>query len=171
MAANQAASSIQRPHLMTSLDQTLWPARLSTFALAALAAASVVYWGLRWSEPISTPRANGEGFSQSPIDTGRVAQLLGASSAPAGDDEAAPALNAASRFKLLGVIAQGKGGGLGSALITIDSAPAKPYKVGDRLSDELVLQSVSARGAALASSMQAPVSITLEVPPLAGIKP
>ena len=156
---------------MTSLDQPLWPTRLSTLALAALAAASILYWGLRSSEPISTPRANGEGFSQSPIDTGRVAQLLGASSAPAGDDEAAPALNAANRFKLLGVIAQGKGGGLGSALITIDSAPAKPYKVGDRLSDELVLQSVSARGAALASNMQAPVSVAIELPPLAGIKP
>lgn len=156
---------------MTTLDQTLWPARLSTFVLAALAAASVVYWGLRWSEPISTPRANGDGSSQRPIDTVRVAQLLGASTAPSSDDEAAPAVNAAGRYKLLGVIAKGIGSGLGSALITIDSAPAKPYKVGDKLSDELVLQSVSARGAALAPSMQAPVSFTLEVPPLAGTKP
>lgn len=156
---------------MATLDQTLWPARLSTFVLAALAAASVVYWGLRWSEPISTPRANGDWASPSPIDTGRVAQLLGASTAPTGDDEEAPAVNAAGRYRLIGVIAKGRSSGLGSALIAIDSAPAKPYKVGDKLSDELVLQSVSARGAALAPSMQAPASITLEVPPLAGIKP
>lgn len=100
-----------------------------------------------------------------------MAQLLGASAAPAGDDEEAPAVNAAGRYKLIGVIAQGGRSGLGSALIAIDSAPAKPYKVGDKLADALVLQSVSARGAALAPSMQEPASITLEVPPLAGIKP
>jgi general secretion pathway protein C len=156
---------------MTSLDQTPWPARLSSFALAALAAASVVYWGLRWSEPVSAPRADGDWTSESPIDTGRVAQLLGASAAPAGDDEAAPAANPAGRYKLIGVIAQGRHSGLGSALIAIDGAPAKPYKVGDKLSDELVLQSVSKRGAALGPSLQAPASVTLEVPPLAGIKP
>lgn len=156
---------------MTTLDRSLWPARLSTFVLAALAAASVVYWGLRWSEPISTPRANGDWSGQRPIDTGRVAQLLGASATPASDDEAAPAVNAAGKYKLMGVIAEAKGSGLGSALIAIDGAPAKPYKVGDRLSDDLWLQSVSARGAALASSMQAPVTIALELPALASLKP
>lgn len=153
---------------MTTLDQTPWSARLSTFALAALAAASVVYWGLRWSEPISAPRASSDWAGQSPIDTGRVAQLLGASTALVDDDEAAPAV---SQYKLIGVIAQGRGSGLGSALIATDSAPAKPYKVGDKLSDELVLQSVSARGATLAPSLRAPASLTLEVPPLAGTKP
>ena len=151
---------------MTTLDQTLWPARLSTFILAALAAASVVYWGLRWSEPISTPRTNGDGFSQRPLDTGRIAQLLGASATPAN----APAVIAASQYKLLGVIAGAKGRGFGSALIAIDSEPAKPYKVGDRLSDDLLLQSVTARGATLAPGMQEPASVELELPPLATIK-
>lgn len=153
---------------MTRLEVSSWPARLSTFALAALAAASTVYWGLRWSEPLSAPRANSDWTGQTPIDTGRVAQLLGAGVALVADDKVAPAV---SQYKLIGVIAQGRGGGLGSALIATDNAPAKPYKVGDRLSEELVLQSVSARGAALAPNLQAPVSITLEVPPLAGIKP
>jgi general secretion pathway protein C len=151
---------------MTTLDQTLWPARLSTFILAALAAASVVYWGLRWSEPISTPRANGDGFSQRPLDTGRIAQLLGASATPAN----APAVNATAQYKLLGVIAGAKGRSFGSALIAIDSEPAKPYKVGDRLSDDLLLQSVTARGATLAPGMQEPASVELELPPLATIK-
>jgi len=39
------------------------------------------------------------------------------------------------------------------------------------LSDDLVLQSVSARGAALATSMAAPASVQLELPPLDGPKP
>jgi len=156
---------------MTSLDRTLWPARLSSFVLAALAATSVVYWGLRWSEPISTPRASGESWSPRAIDTGRVALLLGAKPASEDDKESAPAVNAASRYKLIGVIAQGKGNKVGSALIAIDGAPAKPFRVGERLSDELLLQSVSARGAALAPSMQAPVSVAIELPPLSGAKP
>ena len=168
MVVNQVVSSIQQHHPMTTLDRTLWPARLSTFVLAALAAASVVYWGLRWSEPISTPRANGDGFSQRLIDTNRVAQLLGASATPAN---AAPAVNAAGQYKLLGVIAGAKGRGFGSALIAIEGEPAKPYKVGDRLSDDLLLQSVTARGATLAPGMQEPASVELELPPLATIKP
>lgn len=171
MVANLAVLSIQTLQPMTSLDRTLWPARLSSLVLAALAAASVVYWGLRWSEPASTPRAYTDGpTSQRPIDSGRVALLLGAKPA-SENDEAAPAVNAASRYKLIGVIAQGRGNKVGSALIAIDGAPAKPFRVGDRLSDELVLQSVSARGAALASNMQAPVSVAIELPPLAGAKP
>lgn len=156
---------------MTTLDRSLWPARLSTFVLAALAAASVVYWGLRWSEPMSTPRANGDGSNPRPVDTGRVAQLLGASATPANGGAGTPAVNAMGQYKLIGVIAEAKGRGFGSALIAIEGAPAKPYKVGDRLSDDLLLQSVSARGAALASSMQAPASVELELPPLASLKP
>lgn len=154
---------------MATLDSTLWPARLSTFLLAALAAASVVYWGLRWSEPVSTPRASSDWSNPRPIDTGRIAQLLGASAAPADDDT--PVRTSSSQYKLLGVIAQGRNSGAGSALIAVDDDKAQPYKVGDRLSDELVLQSVSARGAALGSNMQAPATVTLELPPLATITP
>jgi general secretion pathway protein C len=156
---------------MAAIDRSLWPARLSTLVLAALAAASVVFWGLRWSEPSSLPRASSDWAGPRPIDTGRVALLLGATSATAsGDDDEAP-LQVAARYKLLGVIAGPKGHEFGSALIAIDDAPAKPYKVGDRLSDDVLLQSVSKRGAALAPSMQATAAITLELPPLSTIKP
>lgn len=156
---------------MATLEPKLWPARLSTFLLAALAAASLVYWGLRWSEPASTLRAGSDWSNPRSIDTGRVAQLLGATAAPANSDGDDDPVNASSQYKLLGVIAQGLSGGFGSALIAMNDEKAKPYKVGDRLSDALVLQSVSARGAALGPSLQAPASVTLEVPPLAGIKP
>ena len=83
MAENRAVLSIRTQHPMATLDRAIWPARLSTFVLAALVAASAVYWGLRWSEPLATPGYSGEGASQRPIDTARVAQLLGASAAPA----------------------------------------------------------------------------------------
>ncbi len=154
---------------MTTPDRSLWPARLGAFVLAAMAAASVVYWGLRWTEPLGAPRANSDWSGPRPIDTARIAQLLGASAAPVSNAAVAAAVNTASNFRLEGVIAQKKGSG--SALIAIGSDKAKPYKVGDRLSDELVLQSVSARGATLAASLQAPASIELELPPLSTFKP
>lgn len=154
---------------MATLDRAIWPARLSTFVLAALAAASVVFWGLRWSEPLATPRSGSVGSEPRPIDTARIAQLLGASATPAGEEVAAPAANAAGNYRLEGVIARARGGG--SALIATGSDKAKPYKVGDRLSDDLVLQSVSARGASLAPGMQAPASVQLELPPLDSLKP
>ncbi len=156
---------------MTRPDPGLWSARLSTFVLAALAAASVVYWGLRWTELPGTPRDSGDWSGQRTIDTARIAQLLGASAAPVGEEMVAPVSNAAANYKLEGVIAQGRNSGRGSALIAIGDEKARPYKVGDRLSDDLVLQSVSARGAALAPSIAAPVSIQLELPPLDGPKP
>jgi general secretion pathway protein C len=156
---------------MAALDRAIWPARLSTFVLAALAAASMVYWGLRWSEQLATPRSGSVWSEPRPIDTARVAQLLGASVAPASEGIAAPVSNTAANYKLEGVIAQGRNSGRGSALIAIDGEKARPYKVGDRLSDDLVLQSVSARGAALAPRMAAPASIQLELPPLDGVNP
>lgn len=131
----------------------------------------MVYWGLRWLEPISAPRTDVESWSPRSIDIGRVALLLGEKHASEDTQEAAPLANDTSRFKLIGVIAQGKGNRIGSALIAIDGAPAKPFRVGDRLSDDLLLQSVSARGAALAPSMQAPVGVALELPPLSSAKP
>lgn len=154
---------------MATLDRAIWPARLSTFVLAAMAAASMVYWGLRWSEQLATPRSGGVWSEPHPIDTARVAQLLGASATPVSSAAIAPV--SAASYTLEGVIAQGRNSGRGSALIAIDGEKARPYKVGDRLSDDLVLQSVSARGAALASSMAAPASIQLELPPLDGLKP
>jgi len=136
-----------------------------------MAAASVAYWGLRWSEPRMMPRDSGEWVSQRPIDTSRVAQVLGASAAPVGTAAAAPVSDAVVNYKLEGVIAQGRSSGRGSALIAIGSEKARPYKVGDPVSDDLVLQSVSARGAVLAPAMAAPASIELELPPLDGVKP
>ena len=99
-------------------------------------------------------------FSDAPqADPQVVARLLGG-----GRTAAAPVEIAASRFKLLGVVADLAKGGY--ALIAIDGKPAKPYQVGAQLDEALVLQSVSKRSAALAPSADAPASIILELPKL-----
>ena len=99
-------------------------------------------------------------FSEAPqADPLVVARLLGG-----GRTAAAPVESVASRFKLMGVVADLAQGGY--ALIAIDGKPAKPYRVGAPLDDALVLQSVSKRSAALAPSAEAPASVTLELPKL-----
>lgn len=153
------------PQMLLQLP-TLWRPRLVTFLLAALATASVGYWVLKWPAPTSTAKVTVPEPVTQPIDTAKVARLLGANPDAAGMGGQKPAVSAASRFKLSGVIALGAS--QGSALIAIDGQPAKPFRVGDHLTDELLLQTVHARSVTLAADRQGRGSITLELPPVPG---
>jgi len=142
-----------------------WPLRLVTFMLAALAAASATVWTLKGLASAPLPAPGHLIFTEPhPADPLAVGRLLGGGQPSA---TAAPAMavdSAASHFKLTGVVAeQGQGG---VALIAIDAQPAKPYRVGARVNEALVLHSVTPRSAALAASKEAPVSVTLELPKL-----
>ena len=142
----------------------LWQVRLFTFLVAALAAASAAYWGLKLAAP-APANANGAlVFADAPqADAQAVARLLG--SAPTViAASATPVEMAASRFKLTGVVADRDHGGY--ALIAIDGQPARPYRVGAPIDEALVLQSVAPRSAALAPRLDAPASVTLELPKL-----
>jgi general secretion pathway protein C len=144
---------------MQTQSLSLWWLRIATFSIAALAAASAAYWVLKWSATApSGPRAAPVFATPTPTDPQLVARLLGGGQTAM----AAVADNAASHFKLSGVVAsRGKSG---YALISVDGKPARPYRVGTQVNETLVLQSVAARSAALAASPDAPVSFTLELP-------
>lgn len=144
-----------------------WLIRLVTFLLAALAAASIGYWVLKWPAPASTAQLALQDPATPPIDSTKIAQLLGANPGATGAATQTPTTSAASRFQLLGVIALGSRSG--SALIAVDNAPAKPYRVGEPVTDDLLLQSVKARSITLAASLQGDGGITLELPPLPGV--
>ena len=147
---------------MQTHAQNLWWLRMATFSLAALAAASASYWALKWTaSPPAGPSAELIISGPTQVDPLVVTRLLGG-----GQTGAAAVVpdNAASRLKLIGVVADRLGRGY--ALIASADQPAKPYRVGARVNDTLVLQSVAPRSAALAASLDAPVSFTLELPPL-----
>ena len=94
------------------------------------------------------------------IDPQAMARLMGAGAArPA----AAVLPNASSRFALAGVVAGRHGG---AALIAVDGKPPRPFRVGSRVDEGLILQSVSARRASLAPQADAPAVLTLEMAPL-----
>jgi general secretion pathway protein C len=67
---------------------------------------------------------------------------------------------------LIGVIAQGSQ--RGSALIAVDGEPAKPFRVGEAVTDGMLLRSVESRRVTLAPEMTGNQGVTLELPPLPG---
>ncbi|PIQ53117.1 MAG: general secretion pathway protein C [Comamonadaceae bacterium CG12_big_fil_rev_8_21_14_0_65_59_15] len=149
----------------------LWQTRSATFFLAAFAAASVGFWVLQWPQPSHPPRALALDAALVTTDATKVASLLGAT--PQGTSQPPGVLaNVSSRFKLWGVIAQsqhGHPGASGSALIAVDGAPAKPYRVGQQVADDLTLLSVLAHSVTLGPKGQSAASITLELPAPPGV--
>ncbi|MGJ7544310.1 type II secretion system protein N [Variovorax sp. LT1R16] len=138
-----------------------WPAATTTLGVWGLAAASVVFWGLRLAAPadgLAPPPVSGVPVAT--IDTAAVAQLFGAPSDKTAVVAATP--QAASRFALLGVVADSAR--QGAALIAVDGKPARPYRVGSQLVDGYVLQSVGVRSAALGGSVGSATAITLQLP-------
>lgn len=144
---------------MVSTVQSLWGTRLATLALAALAAASAMYWVLKWPAA-PAPISAADSPPAAPVDSAAVARALGGGAAPVMN-AVAPA---SSRFSLAGVVS----GGVhrGAALIAIDGKPAKPYRVGAVVDGQWVLSSVQPRRAVLApqGGGAADAGITLELP-------
>lgn len=140
-----------------------WTARIITFILWALAASSAVFWllqstqtGTRTSAGSVAVTAQTRGSSVPRPETftsltPQVALVLGAKQATA--PTALSELSALqARFQLLGVL--GGGGNRGVALIALDGKPAKPYRVGAALDEDLQVRSVAARSVSIGRNGQ-----------------
>jgi len=136
----------------------VWGPRVATFSMAALAAASLTYWALKWSVSAEPQLAPVTMVDDAPADSQALVRLLGGA-AVMSVVSASP--SASTRFALLGVLAGG--GSRGTALISVDGKPARPYKVGGLVADNLVLQSVGGRRAVLAAGANAAPELTLEM--------
>jgi general secretion pathway protein C len=153
------------------MQRTLWN-QTATFLVWLLAAASVVYWALQFvsgpASPLSAAvAAPAPGVGT--VDAQALAKGLGGGAAPITSPEAAPVTPSvfqAARFVLTGVVVNRGGVSPSVALIGVDGKPPRPYRVGTSLADGIVLHSVSAGKAMLATSSDAPVGLTLELPQL-----
>ncbi|HEU4459194.1 MAG TPA: hypothetical protein VFR90_08745 [Methylibium sp.] len=136
-------------------------ARLVAFFVWAVAAACAAYWGLRL---VITPRpvpSQAQSVSMSAAQRGDIARLF-ATAPVAADTPVEPGL--AARFKLVGVMAPGSAeAGQGVALISIDDKPPRAYRVGARVDQSLVLQSVAKRSASIGPA-QGAAAVKLELP-------
>ncbi|MBH1957321.1 type II secretion system protein N [Polaromonas sp.] len=141
----------------------LWSTKIVTFAISALATASVVYWGLKGWGPHAPSTAPAMVAAQvSPVNSQAIARALGGGLTPAAAvSGAAPAI---SRYALVGVVA----GRFrpGAALISVDGQEARPVRVGTLVEDGMMLESVSGRSAILSSTTSASGKFSLELPHL-----
>jgi general secretion pathway protein C len=141
-------------------------ARLSAFVIWALVAATAVFWGLRLFVRAPAAPSYTVAVGDSSAVRGDLTRLLGA--APVNAPTQAVAPEAASRFRLLGIVAPKYAEAAtreapGVALIAVDGKMPKAYRVGARLDGDLVLQSVSLRTVSISAAQGAP-AITLELP-------
>lgn len=143
-------------------------ARLFSFVVWALVAATAVFWGLRLlsQAPAAPPNAIVAGDASA--SRGDLTRLLGAAPVEAqAAQAAAPELSA--RFKLLGIMAPKAGvvgsAGHGVALIAVDGKLPRAYVVGSPLDGELMLQAVSLRTADIGNGKGA-AALRLELPVL-----
>ena len=145
---------------MAMNTQSRWAPRGAGFVLWALVAASAAFWGLKFSArpPGPMPALTAVGGPPA-ADPAAVARLLGAGPAVAA---VAAVANPGGRFTLVGVVAGASH--KGAALIAMDGKPPRPYRVGSKVDEGLVLQSVSQRRAVLAASIDGPAVVTLEMP-------
>lgn len=148
---------------MTTNTSGRWAPRITTLLVWALVAGSLTLWWLRLAvqAPTAPPVAAAVPVAP-PSDPATLARALGALGRAATASAAEPAPAEASRFALLGVVVRRDNG---AALIAIDGKPAKPFRVGARVDEGLVLQSVSARSVVLAAEPDGPPRMTLELPP------
>ena len=139
-------------------------ARLFAFVIWAALTASVVAWALRLGAGTRPVPAHAVVVGDNASGGADLTRLLGAEAPVAS--AAAPQTPSSSRLKLLGVVAASSNFAMqtGLALIAIDGKPARPYRVGGMVEQDLVLLEVRQRSASL-GPVRGPASVKLEMPP------
>jgi general secretion pathway protein C len=133
--------------------------RLTNLLVWAVVAYSAVVFGLQWGAgaPVDAVVAGSEQKQVSPdVDSLSVSKALGV--APVQSASA----SLASRFVLVGVMDGGPSQGV--ALISVDGKPAKPYRLGQTVSDGLVVVGTGPKKAELGPQMGVAPSLVLELP-------
>jgi general secretion pathway protein C len=144
--------------MKTSLSSS-WPLRLITLTVWLVAVLCGVYWAMKFVT-VKPVTANSAAIAPAVVvDSAAVAKLLGATNSIAGQAVTTPA---SSNYALFGLAVTGSGTGV--ALIATDGKPAKPYRVGSKVADDWVLKSVSRTEAILATAVNAPDGMKLELP-------
>ena len=136
-----------------------WTLRLFTFFVWAAVGLCAAYWAYKFVTTQAVAATTAIAQPAVVVDTKAVAKLLGAT-----DTIAAKSTNTLASVKLTLFGLATTRNGSGYALIAIEDKPAKPYRVGAQVTDDLVLKSISKVDAVLAASSTAPDGQKLELP-------
>lgn len=133
-----------------------WPARLSAFALALLAALSASYWVLQRPQPAPPPPA-ASAAPQARLEPAQWTALLGGA--------ATPEVVASTRtdVALKGLLA-GPSGRNGVAMLSLNGAAPRPLRVGDALDADLSVAAVLPQAVLLRSRSGATQRLELPLP-------
>ena len=150
--------------LMQSIRSLLQPfapafSRLTSLLVWAVVAYSAVVFALQWGGgvPVDAVVAGSEQKQVLPeVDALAVSKALGA--APVQSASA----SLASRFVLVGVMDGGPTQGV--ALISVDGKPAKPYRLGQTVSDGFVVVGTGPKKAELGPQMRSSPALVLDLP-------
>jgi len=150
--------------LMQSIRSLLQPfapafSRLTSLLVWAVVAYSAVVFALQWGGgvPVDAVVAGSEQKQVLPeVDALAVSKALGV--APMQSASA----SLASRFVLVGVMDGGPTQGV--ALISVDGKPAKPYRLGQTVTDGFVVLATGPKKAELGPQLGAASSLVLELP-------
>ena len=135
-----------------------WTLRLFTLLVWLLVGLCAAYWAFKFVTTKSVTATAAVSRPTVEVDSKAIAKMLRAT-----DGAAKPAVTVAStKFVLFGLAATAAGRGV--ALIALDGKPAKPYRVGSLVADDLLLKSISKTGVVLAASLQSPDGVTLDLP-------
>lgn len=138
-----------------------WFPRISTLAVWAALAWAATYWALQFNGAPTT--ASALSANSVPVPTtepAHVARMFGPAVDKGPNVSVAPVVDPGSRFVLLGVAANRSSAGV--ALLSVEGGAAKPYRVGSKIEDTYVLQSVTTRSATLAVA-QTGASFTVQL--------
>ena len=133
--------------------------RLTSLLVWAVVAYSAVVFALQWGGgvPVDYVVTGSEQKQVLPdVDALAVSKALGA--APVQSASA----SLASRFVLVGVMDGGPSQGV--ALISVDGKPAKPYRVGQTVSEGFVIVGTGPKKAELGPQLGAAATLLLELP-------
>jgi general secretion pathway protein C len=133
--------------------------RLTSLLVWAVVAYSAVVFGLQWGGgvPVDAVVAGSEQKQVSPdVDSLSVSKALGVVLVQSAS------ANLASRFVLVGVMDGGPSQGV--ALISVDGKPAKPYRLGQTVSEGFVVVGTGPKKAELGPQLGVASSLVLELP-------
>jgi general secretion pathway protein C len=143
----------------TARSANLWPG-VSAALVGCAAAASVVFWVLNFpagSAVQGLPLVQSSAPAVTASSSSHLARAWGVQAA-------LPEVSIvqSSRFVLWGVVAGASG--QGSALIAVDGQPPRPFRVGQTLTDGVVLQGLGPKQAQLGTNAQGAALFSLSLP-------
>jgi len=133
--------------------------RVTSLLVWAVVAYSAVVFALQWGDavPVDAVVAGSEQKQVAPyVDALAVSKALGGAAVQSAS------ASLASRFVLVGVMDGGPSQGV--ALISVDGKPAKPYRLGQAVSEGFVVVGTGPKKAELGPQLGAPATLQLELP-------